>query len=540
MMKSDDFILDSKSGISVEEQKEILLKINGIAESNRRSLSEDSGKKQGGKQIIKAKKSTAIFPLIVNIAAVAILAGGGYFLISFNGKVDAEIRTGTAVYNHMERALIEEIRKDTSAKIAAKESEISMISSRLQEVDAELMQLFSSNQELTAEQLAAQERLLSLQNTYRTDLTSLKDERSQILEDSRSREARLRTQLEERIKEFTAVQARTSGELDSAMSELGRMTGEQERIASIDAQLAGSLPAVSALIQNGNYEQAAQAVNNMRYLFNDSAFASARAYQAKREFYNSAINFMELVINEGQKNSISFALTSQNLQSQNTQLEGTISEMQGAIESISADSENQARRIAELEQTVSSLRNTNSGLQANVSSLRTANASQERSITELNSTVTGLRAANTTQQTTIGELNNTITGLRAANTTQQTTIGELNQTITGLRAANTTQQTTIGDLNSTITGLRAANTTQQTTIGDLNSTITGLRAASTTQQTTIGELNQTITGLQSANAAQQAEISGLNQTNTRLQTMNNSQAQEITNLRSQIDELRQP
>ena len=522
MMKNDDIIFDSKAGISVEEQKEILSKINGIAEKNRRALSESletkPGDKHGGKQIIKAKKNSAVFPLIVNIAAVVILAGGGFFLVSFNGKKDAQIKTGNAVYNYMEKALIEEIRRDTTAKIAAKESEITMISARLHEVDTELLQLFSSHQELTAEQLAAQEGLLALQNTYRVDLSNLKEERSQILEDSRSREAKLRVQLEERTKEFTAVQERTSGELDSARSELGRLTGEQERIASIDAQLSGSLPAVSALIQSGNYDQAALAVNNMRHLFNDSAFSNARAFQSKREFYSNAINFMELVINEGEKNSISFAITSQNLQSQNIQLEGTISEMQGAIESISANSENQIRRITELEQTVSSLRNTNSGLQVNVSSLRTANAAFERSITELNST---------------------IAGLRSANTTQQTTIGELNDTITDLRGRNTAQQTTIGDLNSTISGLRTTNATQQTTIGDLNSTITGLRTANTAQQTTIGELNQTISGLQSTNSAQQTEITGLYQTNSRLQASNNSQAQEITNLRHQIDELRE-
>ena len=458
MMKNDDIVLDSNSGISVEEQKEILSKINGIAEKNRRALAQGigikSGEGKGGKPVIKAKKSAAVFPLIVNIVAVAILAGGGFLLVSFNGRMDAQIKTGNAVYNHMERALIEEIRKDTAAKIAAKESEMSMISSRLEEVDTQLLQLYSTNQELTAEQLATQEGLLALQNTYRSDLSNLREERSQILEDSRSREARLRTQLDERTKEFAAAQAVTTGELDSAMSELGRMTGEQERIASIDAQLAGSLPAVSALIQNGNYNQAAQAVENMRHLFNDSAFASARAYQSKREFYNQSINFMEFMINEGQKNSISFAITSRNLQSQNTQLEDTISQMQGDIESFSADSENQARRIAELEQTVASLRTANTRLETNAASLRTANSTLETNAaslrtnnSNLESTVSSLRATNSTQQTTIGERDRAIRSLEAEKT-------ELNQTITGLRTVNENNIQEIANLNNQITTIR--------------------------------------------------------------------------------------
>ena len=454
MMKSDEIILDSKSGISIEEQKEILAKINGIAEKNRRSLAQGIGVKSGEKPVIKAKKSTAVFPLIVNIVAVAILAGGGFFLVSFNGRMDAQIKTGTAVYNHMERTLIDEIRKDTAAKIAAKESEISLISSRLEEVDVQLMRLFSTNQELTAEQLAAQEGLLALQNTYRADLSNLREERSQILEDSRSREARLRSQLDERTKEFAAAQESSSRELDSAMSELERLTGEQERIAAIDAQLAGSLPAVSAFIQNGNYNQAAQAVTNMRYLFNDSAFASARAYQSKREFYNNAINFMELLINEGQKNSISFAITSQNLQSQNTRLEDTISQMQGDIESFSADNESMTRRIAELEQTVSSL--------------RTTNTSQQAAIAEHTQTITGLRSTNASQQTIIAERERTIRTLEADKT-------ELNQTITGLRSANSTQQTANAELTQTVARLRSTNESQAQEITNLRSQIDELR-----------------------------------------------------------------
>ena len=539
MMKSDEIIIDSKSGISVEEQKEILSEINGIAESNRRALAESQGEKKSGKPVIKAKRSTAIFPLIVNIAAVAILAGGGFFLVSLNETKDAQIRTGSAVYNHMERALIEEIRSDTAAKIAAKESEITLISSRLQEVDTELIHLFSLHQELTAEQLAAQERLLSLQNTYRSDLTNLRDERSQILEDSRSREARLRTQLEERTKEFTAAEAKASGELDSVKSELGRLTSEQDRIASIDAQLAGSLPAVSALIQNGNYNQAAQAVSNMKRLFSDSAFSSARAYQSKREFYNSAINFMELVINEGEKNSISFAITSRNLQSQNTQLEGTITEMQGAIESISADSENQARRIADLEQTVSSLRATNATLQSNVSSMRTANTAQQATITELNETVRDFRGTNATQQAEILRLTQ-------LNTTQQGEISRLTQTSTTLTQTNTTQQGEISRLTQT-------NAAQQGEISRLTQTsaaqqveLSRLTQTNTAQQGEISRLTQTnaaqqgeISRLTQANTTQQEEISRLTQTNSRLQATNNSQAQEIANIRKQIDDLRE-
>jgi chromosome segregation ATPase len=113
-------VFDAKSGISEEEQREILAKINNIAEKNRLSLAEgEKGEGKGKKTRFKAKKSGGRFPVIVNIIAFAALAGGLILLISMQGKTDARIRTGTRVYNVAERALIEEIRKETHGEAAA-------------------------------------------------------------------------------------------------------------------------------------------------------------------------------------------------------------------------------------------------------------------------------------------------------------------------------------------------------------------------------------------------------------------------------------
>ena len=393
MTNNEEIVFDASSGISVEEQKEILSKINGIAEQNRSRLSRVSGEKQ----VIKAKKNSAIFPILFNIAAILILCGGGFFLISFNGKKDAQVREGTTVFNLTERALIEEIRRDTSEKIAAKEQEISLISSRLEDVDAQLLLLQSSNIELTAEQLTAQDRLLTSQNTYRADLIALREERSQILEDARSREARLRAQLEERTREFTAAQERTSSELDYAMGELERLANDQERIAAIDAQLAGGLVSISEFVHLGHYAQAALAVDNLRFLCNNNSVANVRSFQAKREFYNQAFDSMETIINEMRRfqeiNSGGWELYEKNVQ-----LEETVAEMQRTIDAFSVGSSGQARRLSELEESVSSLRAANVSLETTaaerentISSLRTERAS-------LSQTVEDLRTVNAEQE----------------------------------------------------------------------------------------------------------------------------------------------
>jgi len=409
MIETNEVVFDDKAGISVEEQKEILSKINGIAEKNRRALSQSS---LGTKPAINAKKSGAVFPLAVNIASVVILAVGVLLLVSFNGKKDAQVRTGGAVFNLTERALIEEIRKETADKIALKESEIASISSRLEEVDNQLTQLYSSNQELTTEQLAAQQRLLASQLSFRADLSALQEERSRILEDSRSREERLRAQLEERAREFSAAQKRVTGERDSAVSELERLSGEQEKTAALDAQLSGGLAVIADAVQESRYDQALQAVENLRLLNNS---AVTRSFQSRREFYNKAIDSFEAMIAQLRKDSgADSGREHWDLQVKNTQLEDKIVEMQKSIDAFNAGSSGQAARLTELETQLSTLRAANSSLEAASAEKDRSISSLETEKTTLTQTVTELRTANSAQEQEIANLRNQLTIIRQA------------------------------------------------------------------------------------------------------------------------------
>ena len=409
MTETQEVFFDANSGISVEEQREILSKINGIDEEHRRSLSDSAlGLEPGIMPVINAKKSGAFFPLAVNIAALLILAAGAFLLISFNGKKDAQVRTGTVVYDLTERALIDEIRKDTAERLATKEQEIASMNSRIEDIDAELSQLHSNNQNLTAEQRAAQERLLAMQNSYRENLSALQEERSNILEDARSKEARLRAQLEERAKEFAAAQQHTSGELD-------RMTKEQDRAAAIDAQMAGGFAFVSSLVQEGQYEEAARTLDNLRDFCSGSQVAG-KSFQSRREFYIQTINSLEAVVYlaRGFGGGTVNLNAAKDLQTKNTQLEEKLAEMQKTIDAFSSGSSGQNRRLSELEENVSSMRDT-------ISSLETSAAGKDRTISSLegdkaslNQTVSDLKSVNSDQEREIDLLRSQLATIRQA------------------------------------------------------------------------------------------------------------------------------
>jgi chromosome segregation ATPase len=402
-MNKEELVFDEKSGISLEEQKEILSKINGIAEKNRKLLSQAGSQEDEKKgRIINAKKNGAVFPLAVNIAAAAILLCGAFLLISFNGRKDAQVRTGNAVYNLTERTLIEEIRKDTMDKIAAKDREISLIASRLNDIDNELSKIYSSNIDLTTEQIAAQGRLLAIQNSFLDELAVLQDERSQILENSRSREARLRAQLDERTREFAAAQQKTAGELDFAINEIDRLTTEHERITAIDAQISGGIAAANESIQKGEYDQAYGIVENLRRFCNNNSLASSQVFQSRKDFYNQAIDFVEIMINDARKSGGSLPGADQfELTAKNVLLQNNIDELEKTINALSSGGSGLTNRIKELESNISTLQKTASEKDDAISLLETEKTKNASEITQL-------RNANTTQELEMTRLRNQV------------------------------------------------------------------------------------------------------------------------------------
>jgi len=454
-MGNNDILLDENSGISIEEQNEILTQINGIAEHNRSHLSQNSQKNQE----LKAKKSGAFFPLSVNIAAVIIIAAGAFFLISFNLKIDAQARTGSAVYNLTERALIEEIRRDTAEKLAAKDREISIIASRLGEVDTQLLFL-QSVFEMTSEQAETQETLLGLRQVYRDDLSLLQEERASILEESRVNEAALRARLEERSKEFTASQQITSGELTSAVTELMRLTSEQDKIAAIDAQVSGGFASLNDIIRNGEYDQALTILENLRGFNNSNSLSASRSFEAKKEFYNQSINSIESLViyirNFSYLNNAGILLGERN-----AQLEQDIDELHKAIDALNTGSDSQARVFSELQDTVSALR-------ASVSSLETSAAGRDRTIASLQSAGAEKDASLQVMQTAGAEKDRTIASL-------ETNAAEKDRTISALESNITERNRTITSLENERTQINQNNANLQTRISAQEQEIVNLR-----------------------------------------------------------------
>jgi chromosome segregation ATPase len=406
MTNNNEITFDSGCGIPEEEQRDILAQINGIAEKNRQSLSTaaDTGGQDNKNRNFAAKKTGSFFPFLVNAAAIAALAGGFLILSAFQGKTDARVREGAKVYNAAERALIEEIRKETSSRLEDKENEISLINSQLEGIDAELRGLLSNNQELSTEQKDAQSRLMSMQDAHRKALSSLQEERSDILEEARTRESSLQAQLESRIREL----ALASPGADSAYDEIDRLSREQTQAAAVEAQMAALFNTLNNKINLNRLDEAAETVKDMRSFLNTPAFQRLRSIQERKELYAQAINSFEKMINEALRNQAALASgilptddvveeIVDGLWKKNDSLEKELADRNKELASLKSGSGDTTRRLNELERSVTEK-------ERQIQSLETErNTLNQTATTRLNTINSQRTAINTIQNVLEGE-----------------------------------------------------------------------------------------------------------------------------------------
>ena len=273
---TEEIILDSSSGISLEEQQEILKVIDAIADINR--LGPDTSP-------LRARKKGFLFPLLVNLSALVILGLGFTLLLFYNTSNEQDIRESSSALGLTERRLIQEIRQETNRLIGEKEEEINHILLMLSEADSEYRMLQASVEDMTEAQLARAAYLQSSLEEYRLSLQGLQDERTRIIEDSRREEAILRAQAEER-----------SLELGAQMEELRQLGQEQDRLNRAEDQMLGFYITVNNQINNNELDEASITLEAMRMFLNAPSLQGLRNMEALRQSHLAAIAAMENAI----------------------------------------------------------------------------------------------------------------------------------------------------------------------------------------------------------------------------------------------------
>ena len=345
---SDEIVFDTQSGISEEDQKEILAKIEQIAQQNRLTVSPEI-------LTVKAPKRGYFFPFLVNLSALIILAVGFLLLSAFFKQSESELRGAMGTLKTAEAKLIQEIKKETEEQIKRKEQEINSIQSRLKEIDKERNELATNmnakikqreeelrralenelaeeRKRLNAQGLSAaaiEERLkkleqeknaqfnaqleayrkqaeaerakmeadlAKLQNDFQRNLAALTAERERILEESRKREASLQTQLEERTKALELEKARSKTELSKAEAEIKTLQEQRERLQLVESQIMGYFTSIRGAIGEGNLDKAKEYLDNLRTYLNDESIKRLTGMQQRRDIDLLTVEALSVLI----------------------------------------------------------------------------------------------------------------------------------------------------------------------------------------------------------------------------------------------------
>ncbi|HVP17837.1 MAG TPA: hypothetical protein VMU36_02510 [Spirochaetia bacterium] len=381
----DEFSFDPGSGISREDQKDILKEIENVGTQNRIAVRPEAF-------AVKAAKRGILFPVLVNLAAIVALAGGLGFLYFYFQRGETQLAQSETATITAEGKLIEEVKKESEARLQEKNQQINQIQDRLAAIDRQRQDLQSnmdakvrerenqlrtaltaeldaekarlqnqglSEQEInrrlsaletrknaeSASQLAAfraqaeadrqksDENLKSLRAEFNANLAQANQERLQVVSESKKREADLQAQLEQKTKEAETAQARSEQALTALQSQK-----QQEDLVS--GQLVGLYSVVKENISGKDYPKALTSLQAIRDYVSRPDIAVLPAVQQRRDVdlfvVDSLSSFVQGQLSPAKVDTSSLVAAA-----------GQISEVRAAVSQ--ADAQARAGNIAEAE-----------------------------------------------------------------------------------------------------------------------------------------------------------------------------------------------
>ncbi|HYW85760.1 MAG TPA: hypothetical protein VFB30_21085, partial [Spirochaetia bacterium] len=308
-----DIQFDSESGISKEDQKDVIQEIEDVVTKNRIVTTDEDF-------IVKANKRGVLFPVLVVVCAVAALGIGGaafYFLFQ---RGESQIVRGAVGTITAEGQLIQAVRREANGKILEKNQEINTIQGRLADIDKQRQDLQANmdtkvsqkEQELRAQmttaleaerqrlqkeglskqavavrmqqleaqrasqlqhameafkkdadaaRLQAEQNLKTMQAEFSANLNKANTERQQAIQDAQKREQDLKGQFAQKTQSLEATSAQ-------ATQALNALVAQREKEDLVTGQLVGLYTGVRDQIAQAQYTQALTSLQALRAFVN--------------------------------------------------------------------------------------------------------------------------------------------------------------------------------------------------------------------------------------------------------------------------------
>lgn len=326
--KEEEVLLLDESGITEDEKKEVLDQIDRVVEKNKISVTDELF-------VTTPVKKGALFPILINVFALVLVAGGVFYAYRVFGTRQANLSTETQAYLSTEGKLIEEIKKESEAQLLRKEEEISQIQTELMELDRQSKELKENmeaeiaareeqlkkeletaleaerrkleeegisekeiNQRLSAIESEKREQYENQLESFRQETEAALQEKENELQQARElteevleRANRERLQLEEETdrkiseleEDFEEQRRALQSEKSEAQERLRELSTLREQEQLVSDQIVGAYETIIEKIENSQYDAAEVNIEQLKTLLADSSLSSLPAIAKRRE-----------------------------------------------------------------------------------------------------------------------------------------------------------------------------------------------------------------------------------------------------------------
>jgi hypothetical protein len=321
-------LLDDESGISKDDQKEIIQEINKIASKSKIKVTPELFH-------IKALKQGFGLPLLVNVVATVVLSISILGLVMlFKGEREQIISAGN-VEAVKGTSIIDEIKREAEEELKRKNNEILAIQDNLSEVSNQLDDLKVNMEERISQrenelraalndELEAEKERLRQEGYTGTDLdTQLKAfaakkeaENQALLAETKKQEEAKIAALEQSKKEYAARLDQAQADLKAREEELkSKQSAVEQEVASLKAQkekfdiinnqILGYYRSIKTQIENNKLDGAKAQLAALRTYLDDPNVLNQPDILARREVELFIIDSLErLIVREQQKDNV--------------------------------------------------------------------------------------------------------------------------------------------------------------------------------------------------------------------------------------------
>jgi hypothetical protein len=323
------------AGISADDRKEIQNEIDQVARSNRISAGP-------GAFVVTPRKKGFLFPLVVNLLAIAATIGAVLLLSFVFRQRDIAIASSSSALDTAEGKLLQELKRDSDSKLQEKDKAITDFRTRLvsldkerndlaanidekvktketelrtkfqAELDAEKKrladqglgaadlqakikafeaektaaldkQLADARKGAEAEKAAAEDRFNQLKSDYQKSLASLGEERKLLQDQAKKQEDALKASLEAKTKELETQSAAAKAGLDKAKTDLAALEDQQTRAKAEDDRVIGLYGTIRAALRDRRYSDAASGADALVSYIKDPSLRVDSSIQGRRD-----------------------------------------------------------------------------------------------------------------------------------------------------------------------------------------------------------------------------------------------------------------